>query len=178
MNGGYLPGEADHYRPPPGVLAGTVLRAARLSARATADSVADAIDLTVDTYLSLEAGILGLAGVPIQMLEDLKLVLSKAGAKPELVADLDIAAWGDLVLTAIADGENVACLLADPLTHDGRFAELLTWALTGRQPTRYALLVARMRLVRDRALAERAVSVLRMAWPGRPMPELGVLTSV
>ena len=87
MSGGYQPSRARDYRIPPGVLAGTVLRAARRSAGVTADSVADAADLTVDTYLSLEAGILVLAAVPFRMLEDLKLVLSKGDLERLTFAD-------------------------------------------------------------------------------------------
>ena len=98
-------------RTPPGVLAGAVLRATRRSARAGVELVAAALDLTVDTYLSLEAGVLAVGEMPIRMLGELESVLGEAGAKPELVADLEVAAWGDLILAAVDNGNSLACLL-------------------------------------------------------------------
>ncbi len=92
---GYQPGQASDLPTPPGVLAGAVLRAARRSARAAPGSLASGIELTVDTYLSMEEGIISLAGVPVPMIENLKSGLQRAGANLELVADLDVAAWGD-----------------------------------------------------------------------------------
>jgi DNA-binding XRE family transcriptional regulator len=157
-------GQASDYPATPGSLAGAVLQAARRSAQASEESIADAIDLTVHTYLKLEAGTIALDSLPMPMLESLILALKDAGAMPEIVVDIEVAAWADLVLDAIASRDEVACLLADPITHDGRFAELVTWALTGRPPTRYRPYGTRALLVRDHTLVTAFVELLRMAW--------------
>jgi hypothetical protein len=45
--------------------------------------------------------------------------------------------WADVVLTALADGEDVTCLLADPLAAEPGFADLVGWACAGKTPPRY-----------------------------------------
>jgi hypothetical protein len=57
--------------------------------------------------------------------------LLEAGACRPLTADLTVAAWCDLIITAIAGREDVTCLLADPITADGAFDELMAWCLEG-----------------------------------------------
>jgi hypothetical protein len=157
-------GDHDCDDPPPaGVLAAAVLRAARHSASASVDVLAEAFGLSVDTYLSLESGTCPLAEVPIDVLDDLKLALENAGANAELTADLDAAAWGDLVLGAVATNDEVSlvCLLADPLVCDSTFAELMAWALAGWPPSRYRPYVTPVPLVRDTALAQRSIDALQ-----------------
>jgi hypothetical protein len=154
--------------PSAGVLAGAVLRAARYSASASPKVLAEAFGLGVDSYLSLESGIRPLAEVPIDVLNGLKVALEHAGADVGLTTDLETAAWGDLVLDAVATDDEVTlvCLLADPIVHYCAFTELMTWALTGAPPARYRPYVTTVALVRDPALARRSINVLQTIWRG------------
>lgn len=70
-------------------------------------------------------------------LDRLKEALRTAGARPELVADLDAACCCDLVVEAIVRHEDIGCLLADPLARDAAFKDLLAWVVTGAVPARY-----------------------------------------
>ena len=84
-----------------------------------------------------EAGSEPLASVSSPVIEELAAALRRMGAQPVLVADLFVAAWCDLVLGAIAEGDDASCLLADPLARDNAFSELLAWAMTGQPPARH-----------------------------------------
>ena len=55
------------------------------------------------TVRAWENGTRSLAGVPAPQLEHLKSILTEAGAEPAIVADLDAAAWCDLVILAAAE---------------------------------------------------------------------------
>ena len=122
---------------PPGIVAGAVLRSARRSAGLSTALLAAAIDVD-DTSITLwEAGSEPLASVSSPVIEELAVALRRMGAQPVLVADLFIAAWCDLVLGAIAEGDDASCLLADPLARDNAFSELLAWAMTGQPPARH-----------------------------------------
>jgi hypothetical protein len=78
-----------------------------------------------------------LAAVPLPEVERLQTALRKAGAEPRLVADFAAAAWCDLVVAAMINDEDTTCLMADPLSRDAAFGELLLWSLAGHIPPRY-----------------------------------------
>ena len=69
-------------------------------------------------------------------------------------------AWCDLVFLTIAGSDDCACLLADPLTCEDAFRELMAWSLTGRVPLRYSRYVLSRPLMTDLGLAERVTGVL------------------
>jgi len=58
-------------------------------------------------------------------------------AEPGLVTDLTTAAWCDLVIAAVADAQDVSCLMADPTAAEDAFSELLAWSVGGHRPARY-----------------------------------------
>jgi transcriptional regulator with XRE-family HTH domain len=122
---------------PPGIVAGAVLRSARRSAGLSAALLAAAIDADETTITLWEGGSEPLASVSNPVIERLAVTLRRMGAQPVLVADLFVAAWCDLVLGAIDEGDDARCLLADPLARDNAFSELLAWAMTGQPPARH-----------------------------------------
>jgi DNA-binding transcriptional regulator YiaG len=159
--------------PPLGVVAAAVLRAARTSARITEACLAAASGVSEETARAWEDGSDPLASLPVPHLERLEYVLRAAGAEPCIVADLDAAAWCDLVIFAITGSEDCAFLLADSLTREDAFRELLAWSLTGRVPTRYRRYALSRRLITDPALIERVVAVLGPIRPDLlPRPDL------
>jgi hypothetical protein len=81
--------------------------------------------------------------------------LLEAGSCRPLAADLTVAAWCDLILAAIAAREDVTCLLADSITADDSFGELMAWCLEGRIPQRYLPYATPGPLVHEQALLER-----------------------
>ncbi len=81
--------------------------------------------------------------------------LHQAGACRLLTADLVVAAWCDVVIATVAVSENVTCLLADPITADGAFGELMAWCLEGRVPQRYRPYAVTGPLIREQDLIER-----------------------
>ena len=121
----------------PGVVAAAVLRAARLSAGMTEARLAIAADLPLKAIREWEEGSSLLAAVPLPEVERLQAALRKAGADPRLVADFAAAAWCDLVVVAMINDEDTTCLMADPLSRDVAFGELLLWSLAGHIPPRY-----------------------------------------
>ena len=125
--------------PHPGIVAGAVLRAARLSARLSAVQLATEADTDEVTVRAWEDGSKSLAFAPYSQVEQLKTALLAAGSDPRLVADLDAAAWCDLVVGALANSSDVTCLLADSVACEDGFRELLAWSLTGSVPSRYGL---------------------------------------
>jgi transcriptional regulator with XRE-family HTH domain len=138
-----------------GPVAGAVLRSARRSARISQARLATASGMAEKTVQAWENGSSPLAAVPMPQIGALIDALLEAGACRPLTADLTVAAWCDLIIAAIAAGEDVACLLADPLTADGSFGELMTWCLEGRVPQRYLPYATSGPLVHDQALIER-----------------------
>jgi hypothetical protein len=50
--------------------------------------------------------------LPFRDLERLKAALLEADAEPRLVADIEVAAWCDLVIAAITHNEDTSCLIA------------------------------------------------------------------
>jgi len=121
----------------PDMVAGAVLRAARLSAGLTDARLAIAAGLPLKAIREWEQGSSLLAAVPLPEVERLQAALRKAGAHPSLVADFATAAWCDLVVVAMINDEDTTCLMADPLSRDGAFGELLLWSLAGHIPPRY-----------------------------------------
>ena len=122
---------------PTGVVAGAVLRAARLSASLSEEQLVSGAGVSEATIRSWEDGSEALASVPVPQVDQLMAALRAADADPRLVADLDAAAWCDLIILALVDSEDASCLLADPLAREEAFGELLAWAIAGNVPVRY-----------------------------------------
>jgi hypothetical protein len=121
----------------PGLVAGAVLRAARLSAGMTEARLTIAADLPLKAIHEWEQGSSLLAAVPLAEVERLQAALRKAGADPRLIADFAAASWCDLVVVAMINDADTTCLMADPLSRDAAFGELLLWSLAGHIPPRY-----------------------------------------
>jgi transcriptional regulator with XRE-family HTH domain len=121
----------------PGVVTSAVLQAARLSAGLTQARLAIAASLPLKTIQEWEEGSSQLAAVPFPEVERLQAVLRKAGADPRVVADFNAAAWCDLVILAMSNDEDTTCLMADPISREAAFGELLLWSLAGHIPLRY-----------------------------------------
>ncbi|MGI8448222.1 MAG: helix-turn-helix domain-containing protein [Streptosporangiaceae bacterium] len=130
------PADADHISRP-GAVSGAVLRGARLSAGVSEADLAGAMGISESTVRAWECGSAPLASVPLPGLERLHGALADAGADPRLVADIEVAAWCDLVIAAIASGDDTSCLMADPLARNATFSELIAWSLAGVVPARY-----------------------------------------
>lgn len=142
----------------PGVVAGMVLRAARLSAQVTEESLAGASGVSKDTIRAWEEGSAPLASVPLPEVENLQAALCEAGANPHVIADFVAAAWCDLYIGAVTDEGDTACLMADPISHDVAFGELMLWALGGHIPQRYQPYAEPGPLLTDTAMIERLIS--------------------
>ena len=147
----------------PGVVAGMVLRAARLSAQVTEESLAGASGVSQDTIRAWEEGSAPLASVPLPEVENLQAALRRAGANPHVVADFVAAAWCDLYIGALADDEDTTCLMADPISHDVAFGELMLWALGGHIPPRYQPYAEQGPLLTDTTMIGRLISSRH--WP-------------
>ena len=160
--------------PCPGAVAGTVLRAARLSANLSTSRLAESAEVPEASVLAWEAGTAAVAAVPSPVVERLEAALRAAGAEPRLVADLAVGAWCDLVIITIAAGEEADCLLADPLAAADAFRELLTWAVADESPARYRRSAAPRRLLpaADLNLLAGIVQALEAVRP-RPGPPAG-----
>lgn len=130
-------GCADHVSGCPGVVAGAVLRSARRSAGLSERALATASGVSDEAIQGWEQGSPPLASVPLPKIEILEASLRGAGTHPDIVADLAAAARCDLVILAIADLADPACLMADPTTSEPAFAELLTWSVAGQVPVRH-----------------------------------------
>jgi hypothetical protein len=114
-----------------------VLRAARTSAGVTETCLAAAAGADEDEVRCWENGTRPLSAIPLPRFERLEAILVSLGGQPPLAADLAAAAWCDLIIQAISHAEDVTCLLADPITTENGFHDLLAWALTGHAPARY-----------------------------------------
>ncbi len=136
-------------------VAGAVLRSARRSARVSQARLATACGVAENTIRAWENGSSPLASIPLRQIEVVIAALHQAGACRLLTADLVVAAWCDLVLAAVAASEDTTCLLADPITTDGAFGELMAWCLEGRAPQRYRPYATTSPLVREQTLIER-----------------------
>jgi DNA-binding XRE family transcriptional regulator len=121
----------------PGIVAGAVLRSARLSAHLSQENLAAVTGVSQETVRAWEEGSSPLASVPIPRIASLEESLRASGADPNLVLDLGVAAWCDLVILAVAHHVDTSCLMADPIAVDPAFAQLLAWCLTGHVPERH-----------------------------------------
>lgn len=134
--------EKTRLAPPTSTVAGTVLRAIRLSARLTQAQLADAIGAEEAIIAGWEDGADPLTAVAYPTLERLETELTAARAEPDLVSDLTLAIWCDLVIAAVAASEDISCLMADPTAAEEAFSELLAWSAGGQRPERYLSYVA------------------------------------
>lgn len=144
----------------PGIVAGAVLRSARLSADLSQEDLAAVAGVTEQTVRAWEEGSSPLASVPLPRVARLEASLRTSGADPNLVADLGVAAWCDLVILAVARHEDTTCLMADPIAVDPAFAELLAWCLTGHVPERHQPYAETGPLLTGPALIEQATKTL------------------
>jgi transcriptional regulator with XRE-family HTH domain len=144
----------------PGIVAGAVLRSARLSASLSQANLASLTGLSEETIRAWEEGSSPLASVPLPRIATLEAVLTTNGAAANLVADLNVAAWCDLLVLAVTSREDTGCLMTDPIALDPAFSELLAWCLKGRIPDRHRPYVEPGPLVTDSALVDRAIESL------------------
>jgi len=140
---------------PTGIVAGTVLRAARLSAGRTQVQLAAVVDADEASVADWEDGTKPLATLPYAVVARLEAALT--AADPELVSDLTVATWCDLVIEAITGSEDIRCLMADPIAAEQSFTELMTWAMSGNRPARYCQYVGRGALLRNDLAAASAI---------------------
>lgn len=141
----------------PGIVAGAALRSARLSAGLSRENLAAVASVREEVVRAWEEGSSALASVLLPRVASLEASLRASGADPALVADLGAAAWCDLVILAVAHHEDTTCLMADPITHDPAFAELLAWCLAGHVPARHQPYAEPVPLLTDSALVDRAI---------------------
>jgi transcriptional regulator with XRE-family HTH domain len=120
-----------------GIVAGTVLRCSRLSAGVSRAELAVAMDISEQLVRAWEEGSTPLASVPLPGVIALESSLRQAGASTRLVADLAAASWCDLIFVALAEHEDITSLIADPITRETAFGEMLAWRVAGRVPERY-----------------------------------------
>lgn len=133
----------------PGVVAGAVLRAARMSAGASESVLASAAGVTERAIRGWEDGSQALASERYWRVGELERALGVVGSDERLVADLAPAAWCDLLLVALIHGgeSDVASLLADPLAREAAFGELFAWSIAGWVPARFRPYVADVPLI-------------------------------
>jgi transcriptional regulator with XRE-family HTH domain len=144
----------------PGIVAGALLHSARLSAGLSQENLAAMTGVSRGTIRGWEEGSSSLASVPLPRVATLEASLGASGADPNLVADLGVAAWCDLVILAVAQHEDITCLTADPIAADPIFAELLAWCLTGHVPERHQPYAETGPLLTNAALIEQATKTL------------------
>jgi DNA-binding XRE family transcriptional regulator len=149
-----------------GIVAGTVLRAARLSTSLSQSQLAVAVDADEAAVAAWEDGTEPLATLPYAVVERLEATLAAARADSALVRDLTAATWCDLVIEAIANSEDIQCLMSDPIATEQAFAELVSWSIGGDRPDRYSPYVGPGPLINDCAIT--ASAIRRLAAP-RPM---------
>jgi transcriptional regulator with XRE-family HTH domain len=121
---------------PPGTVAGTVLRAARLSALLSQIQLAEAVGASETDVAEWEDGTSPLAEISYPVLRRIESALASV-AEPGIMADLPAAIWCDLAIAAMVSAEDASCLLSDPTATESAFGELLAWSVSGRRPARY-----------------------------------------
>ncbi len=144
----------EHHAVSPSSVAGAVLHSARRSARISQARLAAACGVTDKTIRAWENGSAPLTSVPMRQVQLLIAALHEARACRPLNADLIVAAWCDLVIAAVAASEDVTCLLADPITTENAFSELMAWSLDGRVPQRHLPYAPTGALVSEQPLIE------------------------
>jgi DNA-binding transcriptional regulator YiaG len=154
---------------PQGIVAGAVLRAARLSAQISESRLSALANLSEAAVRAWEDGYPALSSAAAPAIRKLEAALIAAGADRSIVADLYPAAWCDLVIQAIQNSEDLGCLLADQLAAEHAFRELLAWSIDGTPPERYrrfASTVPLLHMGNSSAIAEIAHAVIA----GLPQP--------
>jgi transcriptional regulator with XRE-family HTH domain len=151
-----------------GTVAGIVLRCARLSAGISRVELAVTTGVSAEKLRSWEEGSSLLASVPLPRIAALATSLRQGGASARLVADLEAALWCDLVLLAVAHHEDTTCLMADPITREAAFGELLAWCMAGHVPERFQPYADRGPLLTSPALIRQTTQAL---WPTRTARE-------
>ena len=159
--------DVSHHCSTSGIVGGTVLRAARLSAGLTQGQLAAALGADESSVAAWENGTEMLATLPYAVAERLEGTLAAVGADPALVRDLTAATWCDLVIEAITGSEDIRCLMCDPIATEQAFAELVAWSISGDTPDRYSRYVGPGPLINDCAFAASALQELVAA---RPVP--------
>jgi transcriptional regulator with XRE-family HTH domain len=154
--------ETTQVASPPGVVGGTVLRAARLSAYRTQAQLAVAVGVDEASLAGWEDGTDPLTAVAYPVLERLEAELAAAGAQADLVEDLAIALWCDLVIEALAGSQDITCLMADPAAAEDAFGELLAWSVAEHRPARYRQYAGPGPLLRPAGLGRIAESVRQL----------------
>jgi hypothetical protein len=114
-----------------------VLRAARESANISLSDLASKVSMPEDAIRAWEQGSRQLAWAPASHVEELQAALRCADGRPELIADIEVAACCDLVALAISQGEESASLAGNSASTQTAFADLLAWSVVGRVPARY-----------------------------------------
>lgn len=145
-----------------GIVAGTVLRCARRSASISCAELAATMSVTEEMVRAWEEGSSPLASVPLPQVVTLETSLRRSGANAHLVADLTAASWCDLVIVAVAGHQDITTLMADPVTRDAAFGELLTWSLAGPVPDRYRPYADPAPLLTDPRLMDQAAHALAL----------------
>ena len=148
-----------------GTVAGAVLRASRRSARASTTTLATSASVPKNTITAWENGSSPLASQLMPTLQGLTAALAALGADPHLTGDLDAAIWCDLIFTAIGQHEDIICLLAEPITNDRRFRDLLSWTLGGQIPARYARYLPPASPITSKTLIDRTRHAITAAHP-------------
>ena len=149
----------------PGAVAGAVLRAARRSAHASTTLLAAGAGFPKNTITSWENGSLSLANQPVPILQRLEASLAALGADPLLISDLDAAAWCDLIFTTVDQHEDLTGLLAEPITNESEFRDLLAWSLAGQTPARYARYLPPASPITSKTLTEHTRHAITSAHP-------------
>jgi transcriptional regulator with XRE-family HTH domain len=129
-----LPTAASGPPGPTGVIAGQVLQLARRTAGLSQESLAERLQVSLDTLQGWESGRRRLPATRVEALVDVRHELAAAGANPQAIAALEPALDADWLIgrTLEADGRThpLAMLVTTRQVHD-----LLVWSLTGHQPS-------------------------------------------
>lgn len=155
---------ARHRAHRPGTVAGTILNCARQSAALSTADLARLSGINVRTLRAWEDGRSPLSSATLPLLNGLTTALVDGGAADLLVADLETAAWCDLVIQAIRDGDDVTYLVADPAAQQESFRELMIWSVIGHVPARFRPYARPGRLT-DRSLAGLVMEALASLHP-------------
>lgn len=124
-----------------GMIAGAVLAAARNSAGLSTQELARLAGVGPQIVMGWEDGTRPLCTVIPDQLARLEAALSRAGANPEIVADLPVASECDMLVAGLVHGLDYFPADVPPADQDDartRARELLGWVIAGLVPARYA----------------------------------------
>jgi transcriptional regulator with XRE-family HTH domain len=116
-----------------GVITGSVLKLARLSAGLSQEALAELLGVSLDTVQGWESGRRPMPATRAGALVDVRYELVTADADPDLVAVLDPAMQADWLIGQTLEPTGRAHPLARLVT-TRRVHDLLVWALVGRRP--------------------------------------------